>query len=106
MDADVLTARPTLSIDRRHCPHCSQFISLKTYKAHKRLYYDSDACVWQTSEVCSNSHSLDLESDVESPPHYERESEETADTFSLSPPVDMGGMYTRNIQFLPYHAIS
>ena len=83
MDADALTARPTLSIDRRHCPHCSQFISLKTYKAHKRLYYDSDACVWQTSKVCSDSHSLDLESDVESPPHYERESEETADVFSV-----------------------
>ena len=27
--------------DRRTCPHCSESLSLKTYRFHKRLYFDS-----------------------------------------------------------------
>ena len=26
--------------DRRTCPHCKQLVSLKTYKTHKRLFYN------------------------------------------------------------------
>lgn len=26
--------------DRRSCPHCHQLVSLKTFKTHKRLYYN------------------------------------------------------------------
>ncbi len=26
--------------DRRTCPHCNELLSLKTYKTHKRLFYD------------------------------------------------------------------
>ena len=25
---------------QRHCPHCDQILAYKTYKAHKRLYYN------------------------------------------------------------------
>ena len=28
------------------CPHCAQQLSVKTFKAHRRLYFDSDANVW------------------------------------------------------------
>ena len=28
--------------------HLCKFVSLKTYKAHKRVYYDSDSDLWQT----------------------------------------------------------
>ena len=84
--AGAPTPRSILRIERRHCPHCSQFISLKTYRAHKRLYYDPDVCVWQTS----TSYSLALES----PPRCGREDEElTVDTFPSAPPVDMGGTF-------------
>ena len=26
--------------NRRTCPHCSQLVSVKTYKTHKRLFYN------------------------------------------------------------------
>lgn len=26
--------------NRRTCPHCQQLVSMKTYKTHKRLYYN------------------------------------------------------------------
>ena len=42
--AGAPTPRLILRIERRHCPNSSQFISLKTYKAHKRLYCDPDVC--------------------------------------------------------------
>ncbi len=28
--------------DRRACPHCNELLSLKTYKTHKRLFYDEE----------------------------------------------------------------
>ena len=28
------------------CPHCSQELSSKTFKAHKRLYFDQDTNEW------------------------------------------------------------
>ena len=28
------------------CPHCSQRLSVKTYKAHRRVYFDSATNVW------------------------------------------------------------
>ena len=31
---------------RQFCPHCSQTLSTKTYKAHKRLYFDSNSNSW------------------------------------------------------------
>ena len=32
------------------CPHCSQRLSVKTYKAHRRLYFDSATNVKRTVE--------------------------------------------------------
>lgn len=37
--------RPLLKVNRRQCPHCGIFLSLKTYKAHKRRYYDSEVSI-------------------------------------------------------------
>ncbi len=34
--------RPLLKVARHRCPHCENVISLKTYNAHKRLYYDRE----------------------------------------------------------------
>ena len=31
---------------RQFCPHCSQTLLTKTYKAHKRLYFDSGSNSW------------------------------------------------------------
>ena len=32
--------------DQRMCPHCNQIVSYKTYRAHKRLYYNSETNAW------------------------------------------------------------
>ena len=31
---------------QRHCPHCDQIVIYKTYKAHKRLYYNRTTGTW------------------------------------------------------------
>ena len=36
---------------RCHCPHCNQWLSLKTYRAHKRLFYNEDTDEWLKSET-------------------------------------------------------
>ena len=43
--ADCTTTQ-SLCSSRRFCPHCSESLSLKTFKTHKRLYYDEDADKW------------------------------------------------------------
>ena len=36
-----MAERTVIKVDRRCCPHCDRSVSLKTYKAHRRLYYDA-----------------------------------------------------------------
>ena len=31
---------------RQFCPHCNENLSLKTFKSHKRLYFNEDAMEW------------------------------------------------------------
>ena len=40
--------------DRWICPHCDQLLSKKTFKAHKRRYFDASSSSWFTKQ------SLDL----------------------------------------------
>ncbi len=49
--------RLVLRVERRFCPHCEQYLSLKTYKAHKRLYYapSKDEWVRKGSISCCDS---------------------------------------------------
>lgn len=46
MDQPV-SKRPRLN--QRNCPHCHELLSYKTYRAHKRLYFDFDSGEWYTS---------------------------------------------------------
>ena len=56
--------RPILRIERRHCPHCVRSVSLKTFKMHKRLYYDGECDKWLVSGGSHNEpHELSLESE-------------------------------------------
>ena len=64
--------------DRRTCPQCGKSLSFKSFKIHKRLYYNSAQSVWVTTgahslhEDVSNSDSepslVELEDLVGSPP--------------------------------------
>ena len=38
--------RKRLRTDQRFCPHCSKLLSYKTFRAHKRLYYDEVKDHW------------------------------------------------------------
>ena len=51
--------------DIRCCPHCSAVVSYKTFKRHKRLYYNSYTSVWHISSHEVSGECSNLE---ESPP--------------------------------------
>ena len=59
--------RHIIRVDKRHCPHCDQYVSLKTFKTHKRLYYDCCNNKWFVSrskmepEASSNSSGPTIE---------------------------------------------
>lgn len=57
---------------RRLCPHCDESVSLKTYKSHRRMYYDSSNDTWshrQRFEEQLSSPDSDDDKASESPPH-------------------------------------
>ena len=76
--ADKGVSRKILVVERRWCPHCSQNLSLKTYKAHKRMYYDLAIRQWLTKSTLTvkvqeddSNDSSDNEYFSESPPQSE-----------------------------------
>ena len=46
-----MAGRQILRVERRTCPPCDSLVSLKTYKAHKRRYFDSVNQQWFTSRT-------------------------------------------------------
>ena len=66
-----MAERTVIKVDRRCCPHCDRSVSLKTYKAHRRLYYDADRDYWQRIDdgrSISPDGTGDSDSVVSSPP--------------------------------------
>ena len=53
--AEEVSRRRVLKVDRRTCPHCDKNVSFKTYRLHKRLYYNSSLCTWITADGPSGS---------------------------------------------------
>ena len=49
-------------LSHKYCPHCKKDCNIKTYKDHKRLYFDSDTKSWYVS---SASDGAAVESDIE-----------------------------------------
>lgn len=69
MNMSEESKRCILRVNRRHCPHCDGYISLKTYKAHRRRYYDSESDTWHKIQFPDDlDDGLD---DVDSPPMSE-----------------------------------
>ena len=54
-------------VRRRICPHCSKSVSVKTYKAHRRLFYDFSEDRWLLSNS-SGAIETDVGTDDEAPP--------------------------------------
>ena len=46
---------------KRHCEHCGQTLSLKTYKRHRRLYYNTESDAWIKAAGSSLEHDQDQE---------------------------------------------
>ena len=53
---------------RRYCPHCKKSLSIKTYKAHKRLFYIASTKSWHHPDVMNNICDTVSEPDPNSPP--------------------------------------
>ena len=85
--------RRQLRPDQRVCPHCDQIVSYKTFRMHKRLYFNVENKRWfcgdarsSTEGVTSEVDRVDEESVCESNP-----GEETVESYRLessSPPCD------------------
>ena len=37
-------------LTHRRCPHCGKVLNIKTFKEHRRLYYDDATKLWTTNE--------------------------------------------------------
>ena len=40
-------------VTHKVCPHCKKELNLKTYKDHKRLYYDISSNTWLASQAAA-----------------------------------------------------
>lgn len=85
-----MAERVCLRVERRHCPHCKKYLSLKTYKAHKRLYFDRNDNVWLTEpEPEPDVDSAMLSGEESSPPHSDYEVEDIGGPLrQVSPPSE------------------
>ena len=72
--------KPRRRLTHKFCPHCCKDINTKTYKEHRRLYFDATSKSWLTVET-SNVETYESDSSGSSP-------------FSSTPELtDDGGMY-------------
>lgn len=55
--------RPIIKVDRRYCPHCHSNLSIKTFKTHRRLYYDEERSRWNEQDSDDNE-----DMDLSAPP--------------------------------------
>ena len=51
--------RRILRVERRFCQHCDEYVSFKTYRAHKRLYYLPSSGQW-ISKASSSGTATDI----------------------------------------------
>ena len=40
----------------KYCPHCQKMCNIKTYRYHKRLFFDTETSTWLTSFKTTPSH--------------------------------------------------
>ena len=94
VDREAMLSPKRLHTDQRFCPHCSNFLSYKTFRAHKWLYYDETTGSWydvlrapEDEVICDVE-----EEEVRAPPlNFEYESTGTSPPLSpcLSGDVDL-----------------
>ena len=50
-DEGIPIARKRMKISKRYCPHCKETLSYKTFRTHKRRFYDVSRSVWHEEVV-------------------------------------------------------
>ena len=60
--------RDCIQVRRRLCPHCDQNVSLKTFKHHRRLYYDSISDRWLEKGDNLATSTSEMPADHDTPP--------------------------------------
>ena len=58
-------------VDRRFCPHCGKNVSYKTYKSHKRLYFNPTSSTWISRDGDRTSEEMNADSPPGSPGHVQ-----------------------------------
>lgn len=85
IDQDSDTDRPLMRVERRCCPHCKKNLSLKTYKAHKRLYFNELDDSWVN--LCAETESADADIPVNASSPPGSEIDDPSDILRMSPPA-------------------
>lgn len=49
-ESQSVSTRKIIKVSKRYCPHCQETLSYKTYRIHKRLYFDSYRSSWLAIE--------------------------------------------------------
>ena len=61
--------------DQRYCPHCSRVLGYKTFKSHKRLYYNSETEDWYQLPA-GDVDAEKMRENASPPPEYDTDGEE------------------------------
>ena len=73
-----------LKVQRKLCPHCNKDVSMKTFKSHKRKFYDADSKRWLIKESFRNNLNCE-EDNIKLPPAlpaFEDDSQEISSCLS------------------------
>ena len=86
-DVSLSHERRIVHTSRRLCPHCNQNVSFKTYKAHRRLYYDSASDRWlgKAADGDSASSTTEMSADGDLPPTSFGENSMELDDSNVAP---------------------
>ena len=88
---DIMLSRKRIKRTYKICPHCNKEINIKTFKAHKRLYYNDVSKAWIVQSVSKRTISYESDSsECSLPPSMPElsESEEQSDEVDLCDPND------------------
>ena len=86
-----MLSRKRMMRTHKICPHCNKEINIKTFKDHKRLYYNEVSKTWIVQSVSKRTISYESDSsECSLPPSMPElsESEEQSDEVDLCDPTD------------------
>lgn len=81
-------------VNSRNCPHCNKTLSYKTFKAHKRRYFDRITSEWCRGDLAAGYTGSDDDSES-APSSSEMEYDfSAAETFDSPPPLTESDLFS------------